>query len=376
MGLDWEPHEVKTEDGWYLTVFRVISDKGDYKSQSKSDEPEKLPILMVPGSVDSAFGFMSRAPFGRAWTLQMVDLGYEVWFNNSRGIEYSDKRDGGDKMSRKEYWDYDWADMGLYDLPASIEGVLAVSGAPKLTIVAHSMGTSATWYGMAHKQDFFAERVHRFVALSSCVYPALYDNLNEYDEITSLFLRIEELGYTSMFGPEEDETSPFFTKVMCDADPTSANCNWPEWFPDFLLSIDQDSFRFYPISIKQLLYFAQLYLEQRFQEPQTLAKYAMGERITPLVPVWNIDRVPVTLVHGLADERCPIHQAEFMLDQIKSPERYFVVQNASHYTYLTSTDPNLVRDIDQIIKTGHTMGSGSLAITVSGLAIAIAISVF
>lgn len=72
------------------------------------------------------------------------------------------------------------------------------------------------------------------------------------------------------------------------------------------------------------------------------------------MPVWNIDRVPVTLMHGLADTRCTPHQAEYMLNQIKSPEKFFIVQNTSHYTYLFSTDDHLVRDIDQIIRTGYT----------------------
>ena len=27
-GYDWEAHEVKTEDGWYLTLFRVYGSNG------------------------------------------------------------------------------------------------------------------------------------------------------------------------------------------------------------------------------------------------------------------------------------------------------------------------------------------------------------
>ena len=27
-GLDWEPHKVETEDGWFLTIFRLTGVKG------------------------------------------------------------------------------------------------------------------------------------------------------------------------------------------------------------------------------------------------------------------------------------------------------------------------------------------------------------
>lgn len=81
----------------------------------------------------------------------MLDLGYEVWFHNARGLKYSDKRDGQENMELTEYWDFNWADMGFYDLPVSIDKVLEISGANKLTLIGHSQGVSQTWYSMAHK---------------------------------------------------------------------------------------------------------------------------------------------------------------------------------------------------------------------------------
>merc|ERR1712012_969766 len=102
-----------------------------------------------------------------------------------------------------EYWDFNWADMGYYDLPASIEKVLAISGAEKLSIVGHSQGTSQTWYSMAHKQDFLAERVHRYVALSTCIFATGYNEIDDYEETVSLFLTLRNLGYASIFGTDD-----------------------------------------------------------------------------------------------------------------------------------------------------------------------------
>lgn len=144
-GLDWEPHEVKTEDGWYLTIFRI-------KPPAEADkDPSKLPIMTVHGSMDSAAGYMNRSSEGEAWCLQMAKKGYEIWLNNSRGVKYSQKHERDGEISLKEKWDFSWADMGYYDLPASIKLIQEVTGAPKVTVVGHSQGTSQMWYALAKR---------------------------------------------------------------------------------------------------------------------------------------------------------------------------------------------------------------------------------
>ena len=59
-GYDWEPHEVKTEDGWYLTIFRIKPEVKD---------PSKLPLYMVHGSMDSAAGWLYKSAEDSSWGL-------------------------------------------------------------------------------------------------------------------------------------------------------------------------------------------------------------------------------------------------------------------------------------------------------------------
>ena len=68
--------------------------------------------------------------------------GYDVWFGNNRGTPYSDtnRRDG--EWSLKEKWDFSWAEMGLYDLPAEIDKILEVTRKPKVTLIGYSQGSS------------------------------------------------------------------------------------------------------------------------------------------------------------------------------------------------------------------------------------------
>ena len=51
----------------------------------------------------------------------MVDAGYDLWLYNARGIKYSDRNERDGEWTLKERWDFSWADMGLYDMPAVID---------------------------------------------------------------------------------------------------------------------------------------------------------------------------------------------------------------------------------------------------------------
>lgn len=67
--------------------------------------------------------------------------GYDVWLGNSRGNKYS-RRHVSLKPSHKEFWNYSWEELGLYDIPAFTDYILEITGHPKLAFIGHSMGTT------------------------------------------------------------------------------------------------------------------------------------------------------------------------------------------------------------------------------------------
>ena len=145
--------------------------------------------------MDSARGFLANpGMYGTAtdktWILWMVEQGYEAWLVNSWGVKYSQKHERDGEWSLKEKWDFDWADMGYYDLPAAVEYILQVTQAPKVTVAAHSQGTSQMWYALAKRQDFFAKRVNRFIAMASCTIPNSYPGVPvDFENMVKLFLK-------------------------------------------------------------------------------------------------------------------------------------------------------------------------------------------
>jgi hypothetical protein len=59
--------------------------------------------------------------------LVVAAAGYDVWLGNSRGNKYSNKHAWLDPKS-SDYWQFDWEEMGDYDIPANLEYIASVTG--------------------------------------------------------------------------------------------------------------------------------------------------------------------------------------------------------------------------------------------------------
>ena len=165
-GYGWEAHEVETEDGWFVTVFRITQANG--QDLTKSDKP---PILLQHGSAQSAFEWLGYSPLGPTLAGQLAERGYDVWVANSRGKLYSNTNRNAATETLAEHWDFSAREMALYDTPAFVTKVLETTGKPKLTLMAFSHGGLVFYLALAQAQEWYAERVHRYVALSACAYP-------------------------------------------------------------------------------------------------------------------------------------------------------------------------------------------------------------
>lgn len=92
---------------------------------AKKDK-SKPPVLCLHSLVLDMMIYVIHEP-KVAPAFVMANQGYDVWLGNNRGNKYSDKHTTLDPKS-KEYWMFDWEDMGTKDVPAMIEFIVQQTG--------------------------------------------------------------------------------------------------------------------------------------------------------------------------------------------------------------------------------------------------------
>lgn len=157
-GFQSQRYKVTTSDGYILEVWRIPGLVGD-------NTASKPVVFMQHGLFDSAYCWMMNyADVAPAFVAARA--GYDVWLGNSRGNTYSEANINLDpKKDEKEFWDFDWQDMGTKDLPAVLDFITGTTGQQKLAYVGHSQGTTELYYGLAEMQSYFAAKLSVAVML-------------------------------------------------------------------------------------------------------------------------------------------------------------------------------------------------------------------
>ena len=137
-GYSFDAHEFRTEDGFILTTFHITGKTGE---QIKTD-PTRAPVLVMHGQGCDAETWTYIDPDDPPvkkktplpLPLHLFDDGFDVWMASNRGTKYCQQHETL-KFNTKEYWEYSWAEMGLYDDVANINYVKALTRATKISYV-------------------------------------------------------------------------------------------------------------------------------------------------------------------------------------------------------------------------------------------------
>lgn len=130
-GIMFEEHEVITEDGYILSLFRFLSKKNEGKIL-------KRPVLYIGGHLDSAESlfFLGENSPGNYF----LENGFDLWGANKRGSKYSQKTHVNPNIKYKEYWDFSFQEVGRYDVKAFYDYILKFTKSKKLNVLGQSMG--------------------------------------------------------------------------------------------------------------------------------------------------------------------------------------------------------------------------------------------
>jgi pimeloyl-ACP methyl ester carboxylesterase len=136
-GYPCETHKVLTEDGYYLTVFRIPHGVNKTKENAGLPRP---PVLLQHGFGSSSFAWILNWPY-EALPYILADAGFDVFMGNNRGNIYSLAHTHYSSDDPR-FWDFSWDEMVKYDVPALINYIKKLTGQPKLSYVGHSEGNT------------------------------------------------------------------------------------------------------------------------------------------------------------------------------------------------------------------------------------------
>lgn len=110
----------------------------------------------------------------------LYDMGYDVWMGNARGTIYSQthvrlKANSKLKQERGLYWNFDWHEIGKYDLPAFLDYVTGLKRVDRLHYIGHSQGTTS-FFVMASERPEYNRKILLMSALAPPVYMSHVSN--------------------------------------------------------------------------------------------------------------------------------------------------------------------------------------------------------
>jgi lysosomal acid lipase/cholesteryl ester hydrolase len=90
---------------------------------------------------------------------------------NNRGNKYSHTHKNP-KISKKDFFNFSYDEMALYDVPATLKFILAQTKVQKITWIGHSQGTSQFFAAALDKttKDLVEAHVEKFIALAPIVF--------------------------------------------------------------------------------------------------------------------------------------------------------------------------------------------------------------
>ncbi|KAL6209857.1 hypothetical protein ACLB2K_020796 [Fragaria x ananassa] len=122
----------ETRDGYFLGLQRVWAPNADLRAQPGP------PVLLQHGLFMAGDAWFLNSP-EQSLGFILADEGFDVWVGNVRGTRWSQ---GHIYLSEedKEYWDWSWQELALYDLSEMINHIYSLTNS-KVFIVGHSQGT-------------------------------------------------------------------------------------------------------------------------------------------------------------------------------------------------------------------------------------------
>ncbi|XP_028585517.2 gastric triacylglycerol lipase-like isoform X1 [Podarcis muralis] len=197
-----EEHDVTTDDGYILTIFRIPHGRADRPDPGARPRPV---VFLQHGLLVDAANWFQNLPHN-SLAFMLADAGYDVWLGNSRGNSWSRRHHFLSPRS-VEFWEFSFDQMAKYDLPASIDYVLQKTGQKQLFYIGHSQGTTMAFIAFSTNPRL-AAKIKLYIALAP-VATVKYAKT----PLAKLSL-LHEVQIKAMFGMKEFLPKTFFGSLV------------------------------------------------------------------------------------------------------------------------------------------------------------------
>ena len=357
-GYPLEIHNIMTEDGYQLRVYRIpgTKDEENYKEKVKD------PVLFQHGLLDSSDGWVCNSE-EKCLPFIMANNNYDVWITNSRGNKHSKYHEAFSPVGY-EFWSFSFHEMGMYDLPAVLDHIYNVNRSKKKIIyIGHSQGTCMMFAALTMKLDYFKEKVKVFVALAPVARVAnLKSNFLKFLEKIKFDKLLKSMKQYEVFPNSEgnNEFNSWVNKVFPSishglidmiSDENSKIFNNKERMGIYLTH--------YPAgcSLKAINHFLQIYRNKRFM------MFDYGKEANMFIykqidaPNYDLSKIrdfKFIFLYGGQDKLASTEDVEWLYSQLEKNNKFILSKsysNMGHISFLMGNDVSWFHDILNIIKT-------------------------
>ncbi|XP_058794543.1 uncharacterized protein LOC131666151 [Phymastichus coffea] len=351
-GYPFEEHGIITDDGYILGLHRIPF--GRYNYDDYSTASGRPAVLLMHGLGGSSADWILMGP-GNSLAYFLADTGYDVWLGNNRGNIYSRNHTSMEPTDRY-FWDFSYHELGMYDLPSSIDYIIGATGHRRVLYVGHSQGTTQLLV-MASQRPQYNDKI----ALAAGLAPAAFTGylrgpVAQLTKLTYFGVWVgENFGYPE-FG-SRSRWGKFVSRLFCQsAAPTQIFCSTKFYLlAGFSPDIDLDKFTVIVghipagASWKQLIHYGQGYINPGYFR---LYDYGDGKRNyqeygSPVPPEYKLEAItaPIALFSSTNDWLATPKDVELLTNKLRSIiyHQKITANPFNHYDFLWGrTAPRIV----------------------------------
>lgn len=335
-GYKAEKHSVVTEDGYILTLHRILPGENCAR---------KKPVLLMHGLIQGSEDMISAGPFAPGFVI--AEECYDVWFGNVRGNKNSRKHIRLNPDKDLEFWKFSFDEMGLYDIPAMVDYVLEQTGAEKLIYVGFSQG-SGTFFIMNSERPEYAKKIGLFIGLAPSTRNLYSKSLvfREFSKGVDTFrYELEAFGIWELLSQRSPEVevlnalcqNKLVAAILCEAITSVVDAPHIE---SITPEIEKRIFTYTPAgtSVTNFVKFAQALESEVFQKMDYGSEKNKEVYGSSKPPEYNFKAsdVPTVVFHGLSDHIVDTKDVEWFLPKLPNVLDYIQVADPL-WTHLDMT---------------------------------------